>query len=451
MKKASQDIFEPEMPVVPSDWAVLPFEQAAEVISDKGKRVKQGSYLPAGKIPVIDQGQDTIGGYTNDENMAFDDGLPVILFGDHTRSLKYVDKRFAVGAEGVKILRPREGYVPKFFYYLLRSLQIPSRGYSRHFQFLRKFHFPLAPEEQQKGIVAEIEKQFSRLDEAVANLKRIKANLKRYKASVIKAAVEGKLTEDWRKQHPNVEPARKLLERILAERRAKWKGKGKEKYKETPVPDTTNLPPLPNTWIWSSVETICSDVVDCPHSTPQWEATGRVCLRTTEFQPGRLVLADVRFVSQSTYEKRIQRLKPMEHDVVYSREGGILGVACIIPHGIDPCLGQRMMLLRSHALFTPNLLMHWLNSWWTLARVRSLTGGSASPHLNVGEVRRFPVPVAPLAEQGQIIAEVECRLSVIEELESAVEANLTRADRLRQAILQRAFGRGLHYEKKSHI
>ncbi len=80
---------------------------------------------------------------------------------------------------------------------------------------------PVAPVNQQRAIVAEIEKQFSRLDEAVANLKRVKANLKRYKAAVLKAAVEGKLTEDWRKQHPNVEPASKLLERILAERRAK--------------------------------------------------------------------------------------------------------------------------------------------------------------------------------------------------------------------------------------
>ena len=82
-------------------------------------------------------------------------------------------------------------------------------------------------------IVAEIEKQFSRLDEAVTNLKRVKANLKRYKAAVLKAAVEGKLTEEWRKQHPDVEPASKLLERILAERRAKWTGK--EKYK-SPMP-----------------------------------------------------------------------------------------------------------------------------------------------------------------------------------------------------------------------
>ena len=74
---------------------------------------------------------------------------------------------------------------------------------------------PLAPLSEQHRIVAEIEKQFSRLDEAVAGLKRIQANLKRYRASVLKSAVEGKLTAEWRKQHPDTEPAEQLLQRIL--------------------------------------------------------------------------------------------------------------------------------------------------------------------------------------------------------------------------------------------
>ena len=330
----------------------------------------------------------------------------------------------------------------RFFKYLLDHLQLARMDRSTAVPGLSRDDYNakdvFIPElDQQLLIVAEIEKQFSRLDEAVGNLRRVKANLKRYKASVLKAAVEGKLTEAWRKQHPDVEPASKLLERILAERRAKWSGKGK--YKELPIPDTTILPRLPQTWTWSSVETICSDVVDCPHSTPKWQATGRVCLRTTEFRPGRLDLSDVRYVSQATYEARIQRLTPRENDIVYSREGGILGLACMIPARLNPCLGQRMMLLRSHALFSPNLLMYWLNSPDLLARVRSLTGGSASPHLNVGEVKSFPVPVTPVAELNAIVAEVERRLSVIEELEAAVEANLTRADRLRQSVLGDAF------------
>jgi len=143
---------------------------------------------------------------------------------------------------------------------------------------LEEIVFPLAPLDQQKSIVEEIERQFSRLDEAVANLKRVKANLKRYKASVLQAAVTGKLTEEWRKQHPDVQPASKLLERILTERRQKWEetelahlrkrhargqtkidenwqpknDQWKEKYKEPVAPDTSGQPKLPTGWAWTS-------------------------------------------------------------------------------------------------------------------------------------------------------------------------------------------------------
>src|SRR3990172_10756659 len=282
MKKQNEDIFEPAIPVVPQGWDVLPFEQAVDVISDKSKRVKQSTYLPSGKVPVTDQGQDFIGGYTDDEDMAFEGELPVILFGDHTLSIKYVDRPFAVGAEGVKILKPSGGFDPKYLYYLLRSLQIPSRGYSRHFQFLRKFHFPRAPEGQQKRIVAEIEKQFSRLDEAVANLKRVKANLKRYKAAVLKAAVEGRLVETEaelaRKKPPlplgegggegaSYETGAQLLQRILETRRSQWLAsaekagrKGKGKYKEPVAPDTTDLSELPEGWVWANFDQVSERV-----------------------------------------------------------------------------------------------------------------------------------------------------------------------------------------------
>ena len=125
------------------------------------------------------------------------------------------------------------------------------------------------PLHEQHRIVAKIEELFSDLDAGVAALKRAKANLKRYRAAVLKAAVEGKLTEEWRAKNPPKEPAAKLLERILKERRKKWEedqlaayeANGKQppknwrdKYQEPAGPDTANLPALPEGWCWAAVE-----------------------------------------------------------------------------------------------------------------------------------------------------------------------------------------------------
>ncbi len=102
-------------------------------------------------------------------------------------------------------------------------------------------------------------------------------------------------------------------------------------------------------------------------------------------------------------------------------------------------MGQRMMLIRAGANVLPTFMTYVLNSPLTLSTVRSLTGGSASPHLNVRDVKAFPLPLPPLAEQHRIVAEVERRLSVLDEMEAAVAADLKRAERLSQAILRRAF------------
>ena len=133
---------------------------------------------------------------------------------------------------------------------------------------LSRFPVPLAPLNEQLRIVAKIEELLSGLDAGVSALNRAKANLKRYRAAVLKAAVEGKLTEEWRAKHPNIEPASKLLVRILAERRQSWEadqiakfaaaGKEppknwKERYVEPTPPDTTGLPELPEGWCWATM------------------------------------------------------------------------------------------------------------------------------------------------------------------------------------------------------
>src|SRR5574340_1721654 len=164
------------------------------------------------------------------------------------------------------VLRPKSGMDAKYLYYYVSSQSFRSEaerymtgavGQKRvSTTYLKQCTIPVAPLDQQKRVVAEIEKQFSRLDEAVANLKRVKANLKRYKAAVLKAAVEGRLVETEaeraRREGRSYETGAQLLQRILETRRSQWHGKGK--YKEPAAPDTTDLPELPEGWVWATVE-----------------------------------------------------------------------------------------------------------------------------------------------------------------------------------------------------
>lgn len=93
------------------------------VVGDE-PRVKQGDYLANGKVPVVDQGLGLVGGFTDDESLSYRGPLPAIVFGDHTRRFKYLDFRFAVGAQGTKVLAPVSGLSPKFLYYQLLSFRI---------------------------------------------------------------------------------------------------------------------------------------------------------------------------------------------------------------------------------------------------------------------------------------------------------------------------------------
>jgi type I restriction enzyme, S subunit len=301
--------------------------------------------------------------------------------------------------------------------------------------------FPLAPLNEQRRIVSEIEKQFSRLDEAVANLKRVKANLKRYKAAVLKAAVEGKLTEAWRKQHPDVEPASKLLERILAERRAKWNGKGQ--YNQLGEPKTSDLPELPSKWIWARLDAIAALKGGITVDKNRKSSTARAVpyLRVANVQRGYLDFTEIKTIEAPDAEIKDLRLRP--GDILFN-EGGDrdkLGRGWLWEGQLPECIHQNHVFRARLFLaeVSPKLVSWWGNSFGQAYFLREGKQTTNLASLNLSKLSAFPIPLPPVAEQLQIVAEVERRLSLIEELEAAVEANLIRAERLRQSILKRAF------------
>jgi type I restriction enzyme S subunit len=131
----------------------VPFAKAAEDATGGNPKIQRRDYLKAGRLPVIDQGQEEIAGYTDDDATAYRGDLPVVLFGDHTRAFKYVNHPFALGADGVKVLRPHNGFVAKFLYYYFLSCDIPSHGYSRHFKFVKELDVPVVSPSEQRRIV----------------------------------------------------------------------------------------------------------------------------------------------------------------------------------------------------------------------------------------------------------------------------------------------------------
>ena len=145
---------------IPEKWKWVLFSDAVKVISSRPFQIKAKEVLEQGLYPVISQSKEQIDGYSNDDKKLIPDSeLPIIIFGDHTRTLKYVDFRFVVGADGTKLLHVKTSSIdPKYFYIALQSMigQTRQRGYSRHFQFLKVLHIPIPPIEEQRRIVAKL-------------------------------------------------------------------------------------------------------------------------------------------------------------------------------------------------------------------------------------------------------------------------------------------------------
>ncbi|WP_104111188.1 restriction endonuclease subunit S [Arthrobacter sp. N199823] len=151
------------MTVVEQTSRITPVETKAflDVFADKtggNPKVQTSNYLKTGKFPIVDQGRLEIAGYSNDPSLVAAPHGPVIIFGDHTRVLKYVEGPFILGADGTKVLVPKIDANVRFLFHYLRFVDIPSAGYSRHFKFLKSVRIPLPPPPEQRRIAAILDK-----------------------------------------------------------------------------------------------------------------------------------------------------------------------------------------------------------------------------------------------------------------------------------------------------
>ena len=335
--------------------------------------------------------------------------------------------------------------VVRYLYWWLKSIAdvIVAEGTGATVQgvklpFVKSLQIPVPPLAEQQRIVGLFDEAFAGLANAKANAEKNLQNARALFESGLDSAITGKLTLEWRRKHTRIGSASADLAARLAVRRKQWTGTGK--YREPDAPVTLKPIDIPDGWALASPEQITTHIVDCPHSTPKWAESGVVCLRTTNFKPGLLDLESVRFVSPQTYKERIMRLEPQAGDVLYSREGGILGIACRIPEKLKTCLGQRMMLFRTDAsLVLPEYFTAVLNSTLILSEVKRLTGGAASPHLNICDIRTFPIPLPPITEQHQIVAKLNTIAAETQRLARLYERKHAALEALKKSLLHQAF------------
>ncbi len=350
--------------------------------------------------------------------------------------------------QDLKALTPWPGVSPKYVAHAVRgaSRRILEKC-SKHgttvasieTSALLDFEIPLVELDEQHRIVAEIEKQFSRVDEAVANLKRVKANLKRYKATILKAAVEGRLVpteaELGHRERRGYEHGTELLKLVLETRRKKWEGAGK--YREPSPIEVKESAPLPQGWCWCTVDQLAEVGTGATpnRGRSDYYERGDVPWVTSAAVNKPYVDRPSEFVTRTALDETNLTLYPAGTLVVAMYGEGKTRGKCSELR-ISAATNQALAALQVDAKLRPYLKLFLEHNY---EGMRSAASGGVQPNLNLGLVRAVRVPLPPVLEQQRIVNEAERRLTVVEAAAVDLDANTLRAESMRMAILSAQF------------
>lgn len=392
---------------IPRHWKVKAIKELCSNISLGQKKLKQKDYLNQGSFPVIDQGQALIGGYTNDSELLINEAPPFIVFGDHTKITKYITTKFVAGADGVKVLKPNSFINSKFLFYAIRAIQLPDKGYARHFQFLNKIKV-CYPENlsEQKAIVEKIEEYFSELDKGIEELRTAQDQLKVYRQSLLKWAFEGKLTND------NVEEGK-----------------------------------LPKGWKWVNIDSLLLNKKNGMTTGPfgsllkkqEHKDDGVIVLGIENIGEGSFKMPNKIFV---TKEKALElkKYQVKSRDIIISRSGTVGEICCVPLNVVGALISTNLIKL---TLDENNLIPHYFVYMFQGGQVRQqvfdLCKGSSRAFLNQTILKTLKFPYCPISEQQKIVEILEEKLSVCNQMEQTIVQSLQQAESLRQSILKQAF------------
>jgi len=376
----------------------------------------------------------------------------------------------AFGSTEFFVFRPYEGVLPRFILYFLLQPKLRedaerqmtgASGQKRvPANYLITHEFWLPPTCEQRRIVAKLDASFSKLERAETAAHRAQERLTNYRTTVLQAAVTGELTRQWRKNHKPDENGQQFLQRLLKARRTYWEklqfqrlsdegkssknDKWKSAYTEILQANTIGLSKAPRGWTWASLDQVLSELRN-GISQPPREIAGLPILRISAVRPMHVDLKNCRYLPASTTEMYKQYALKV-NDLLFTRYNGsrdLAGVCARVPT-ITETIVHPDKLIRG----TPALVDKYFSSFLAIAVNVGLSRKYIEEHLytTAGQwrisgrnLRSTPIPLPSLAEQTQIVNEVEQRLSAADRLADTLSRQLDQTKVTRQLLLREAF------------
>lgn len=336
-------------------WEYKKLEDALQKVKYT-RKIQNSDYLPNGIVPVVSQEETFISGYWDNKDDAFKVDFPVVIFGDHSRVVKYVDFDFVLGADGVKILKPIDGLNARFFYHFLKWHNVPSLGYSRHYKLLKEIDVPIPPLSEQQHIVEELDLLSTIIEKKKAQLNELD-NLAQ---SLFYEMFGDPITNEkgWE--------VKKLGELSEIKGRVGWKG-----YKKT---DLRNSGPY---------------VLGATHLG----------------EDGSVNLDNPVYISREKYEESPE-IYVNKGDVILAQRGSIGKVALVRKEIGEATINPCVLIVRPEIIQSDYLVFCFMNNQVQEYLIRINTGG-VQPMITQKQVKCMNIPVPPHSLQNQFAFKIE--------------------------------------------
>lgn len=371
------------------NWNVIPFEKSIQKVTYTNKIPKK-QFLENGTYPIVSQESDPINGYWNCYEDVFTVDTPLIIFGDHTKVIKYIDFDFVLGADGVKILKPIKDLNARFFAFFLENVSIANLGYARHYRLLKEIMVPIPSIHEQKRIV-------NILDQAFADIEQARA-----------------------KTEQNLKNARELFESYL--------------HQIFSHPDSD--------WVATTLGKITGGVFTGPFGSllhkSDYIENGIPLVNPAHITSNGIETDPRKTISNETAQ-RLSNYMMRQGDVVIARRGEMGRCALISKHEDGFLCGTGSFVIKSSEGFYGQYLVRYLRSFSCKAQLEKIAGGAVMPNLSNKDLSNLKIIIPPLEKQISISNSIDKLAIDIEKVISIYQNKINNLEELKKSILQKAF------------